>query len=57
MDEVIVEPSKPTFVDELVKGMISLVAGAIMTQVVDKTYDKFVVARRNQPVVKPVVSE
>ena len=54
MDEIeIVDKTenKPTFIDQLAKGALVLVAGALVTNLIEAMYDKFIVDRRNQPEV------
>lgn len=45
MDEELVE-MKGTFLDEIIKGAIVLVASAFVTKFVDEGYTRFIIARR-----------
>ena len=43
--------NEPKWFDGIAKGALALVAGALVTNLIESMYDKFVVERRNQPEV------
>ncbi len=51
MEDEVELVEKPKFRDELITGAISLVLSALVTKLVDETYAKVVIARRNKPEV------